>query len=477
MSSWFRSRTLSNSKKTQPTKERIPSLNLPLESHWHVLEVEKKKKRSLSKMSFKSVQESLTKISRSNTFKGIFQTIHDPKEEEVVQSIRDQLLLEGKLPEKYDDYHTLLRFLRMRAFNVPKAKEMFLNMVKWREDFGVDAIVKDFRFEELETVKRCYPQGYHGVDRYGRPLYIERIGLVDLNSFLHATSIDRYIKYHITEQEKTLNYRYPACSLAAKKHIASTTMILDVKGVGLSNFSKPARELFVEIQKIDSNYYPETLNQLFIINAGSGFRALWRVLKAFLEARTLSKIQVQYLSLFFRLLKLFDPPIERLEFSFNLLLLFQVLGTDYRAALFEAIDPSNIPEFLGGTCACSASSVCLMQDKGPWTNPEINHLLEEVFSKGKKFAEEANKETNVDASSDRNNQPSDRHFSPNGERMLTMIERESETNDSKRGISLKINDLEGWLKDTNEILQKLLLKQDEVSTLVEDLKKLTSEPM
>jgi hypothetical protein len=34
------------------------------------------------------------------------------------------------------------RFLRMRAFNVPKAKEMFLNMVKWRADFGVDAIVK-----------------------------------------------------------------------------------------------------------------------------------------------------------------------------------------------------------------------------------------------------------------------------------------------------------------------------------------------
>lgn len=30
----------------------------------------------------------------------------------------------------------------MRAFDVPKAKEMFLNMVKWREDFGVDAIVK-----------------------------------------------------------------------------------------------------------------------------------------------------------------------------------------------------------------------------------------------------------------------------------------------------------------------------------------------
>lgn len=69
------------------------------------------------------------------------------------------------------------------------------------------------------------------MDRYGRPLYIERIGLVDLNSLLQATSIDRYIKYHITEQEKTLKFRYPACSLAAKKHIASTTSVLDVKGV------------------------------------------------------------------------------------------------------------------------------------------------------------------------------------------------------------------------------------------------------
>lgn len=36
----------------------------------------------------------------------------------------------------------------------------------------------------------------------------------------------------------------------------------------------------------------QTLHQLYIINAGSGFRALWKVLKAFMEARTLKKIQV-----------------------------------------------------------------------------------------------------------------------------------------------------------------------------------------
>lgn len=273
--------------------------------------------------------------------------VRDAKEESAVHELRQKLIQKDLLPPKHDDYHTLLRFLKAREFNIEKTIQMWEEMLKWRKEFGTDTILEDFEFEELEEVLQYYPQGYHGVDKEGRPVYIERLGKAHPSRLMRITTIDRYLKYHVQEFEKALLEKFPACSISAKRQICSTTTILDVQGLGMKNFSRTAANLLASMSKIDNSYYPETLHKMYIVNAGPGFkRMLWPAAQKFLDSKTIGKINV------------LEP---------------KSLGK-----LLEIIDASQLPDFLGGSCTCSTDGGCLRSNKGPWNDPEIMKVVHNV---------------------------------------------------------------------------------------------------
>ncbi|CAA7015449.1 unnamed protein product [Microthlaspi erraticum] len=270
--------------------------------------------------------------------------VRDEKEESVVLEFRRNLLERDLLPPKHDEYHTLLRFLKARDLNIEKTIQMWEEMLRWRKEYGTDTILEDFDFEELEEVVQYYPQGYHGVDKEGRPVYIERLGKAHPSKLMRITTIDRYLKYHVREFERALQEKFPACSIAAKRRICSTTTILDVQGLGMKNFSPTAANLVAAMSKIDNSYYPETLHRMYIVNAGTGFKKmLWPAAQKFLDAKTIAKIHV--------------------------------LEPKSLSKLHEVIDSSQLPEFLGGSCSCFGDGGCLRSNKGPWNDPEIMKLI------------------------------------------------------------------------------------------------------
>ncbi|KAI9070982.1 hypothetical protein K1719_047058 [Acacia pycnantha] len=273
----------------------------------------------------------------------LIEDVRDASEEKAVNSFRQVLLEKDLLPASHDDYHTMLRFLKARKFDIDKTVHMWGDMLNWRKEYGVDSILQDFTYDEYEEVKRYYPHGYHGVDKGGRPVYIERTGKVEPSKLMNVTTIDRFLKYHVQGFERMFKEKFPACSIAAKKHIVTTTTILDVHGVNWVTFSKIAHDLVMRMQKIDGDNYPETLHQMYIVNAGSGFKLLWNTAKGFLDPRTTAKIHV--------------------------------LGTKFQSKLLEVIDSSQLPDFLGGSCLCPNEGGCMRSGKGPWNDPDIMKLV------------------------------------------------------------------------------------------------------
>ena len=256
-----------------------------------------------------------------------------------LQQWKQNLTSQNVLPnfDNYDDLF-LLRFLRARKFDLEKTMEMFKKFLQWRIDMKVDELRESYQMENLVQIKKLYPHGYHKTDKQGRPIYIELYDKTDVKGLFKITTEDKMVKYYIKQYERQIKYIFPACSAVVKRPVEQSCTVLDANGIGITSLFGPIKGFVKLASDIGQDYYPEMLGKMTIVNVGFLFRAVWSLVKSFIDPKTQNKINL--------------------------------LKSTYKDDLLVLIDEENLPHFFGGKCTCSGFLYgCLGSDIGPW-NPE-----------------------------------------------------------------------------------------------------------
>ena len=214
---------------------------------------------------------------------------------------------------------------------------------------------RNFVFTEKKEVDKYYPQYYHKMDRVrppplfhhlacsptihplqdGRPVYIQRLGKIDVNALNAVTSQDRQLRRFVLEYEKFLTERLPACSKAVGHPVETSCTIMDLAGVSITSFYR-VKDYVFQAAGIGQDRYPECMGKFYIINAPWAFSTVWSIIKPWLDEVTVAKIDI-------------------------------VSSGMVKEKLLAQIPAENLPVEFGGTCQCVGG--CSLSDAGPW-NPQ-----------------------------------------------------------------------------------------------------------
>lgn len=63
--------------------------------------------------------------------------------------------------------------------------------------------------------------------------------------------MERLLKLHILEMQKSMRHVYPACSRHAGREIFTCTTVIDLNGIKLTNFTKDVRSFVHTVSMID----------------------------------------------------------------------------------------------------------------------------------------------------------------------------------------------------------------------------------
>jgi len=194
--------------------------------------------------------------------------------------------------------HELLGFLRACQLETPldTNEQHIKNTVtrlrkthKWRAEIGLEEAMNDDHWVKNENQHRSLLQyDIVGNDVHGRPILVELVGRWNVERILANSTNDpaAFTKLHaMTIERLTTMERTKGC-LDPRGQV----VIMDCLGLSRAHFSLVST--LQSISQVDADHFPDTLAELYVVNAPYIFTALAALCRPFVSSETLQKFHV-----------------------------------------------------------------------------------------------------------------------------------------------------------------------------------------
>jgi len=234
------------------------------------------------------------------------------KEAQAFQKFKNRVIPKVKLDYQKEDLF-LLKFLKVKNYDVNKAEENFLREMKWRADYNIEGIHE----EDFSDVSKESGMRVEGTDREGRPLIIWELGDFDLRKYSIAGKTDRIVRWTFKNWDHAFQKVREASN--AGRNATRWTMILDLSNINaITNVNPASFPYYISASLGYDQHWPGYGDRIFLINTPGLFETVLALVRPGLAQDTRENLMV------------FGK-------------------TGWKEAVDAVIDPNMLPQRYGGT--------------------------------------------------------------------------------------------------------------------------------
>ncbi|CAK4078551.1 unnamed protein product [Aphanomyces euteiches] len=214
--------------------------------------------------------------------------------------------------------------------NMARALTRYHDTLTWRQFHHVDRILST-KQEHYHAIRRYYKHTLHKRDKLGHPIYMEKMGSLDLKALQSVgVGFSELFQHYLFNVEYMFTHVATArcpCSSCKDSEQQKLCILLDARGIGMRDLAGEVLEFVRTCTSVMQKHYPQRSFKIFLVNVPSWFGMIWKLIKPLLNESTRAKT-------------------------------FILSEADAPAALLQHIDPENLPEEYGGSCRCSGTGGC-----------------------------------------------------------------------------------------------------------------------